>query len=273
MPCPLCKTKGNNDLCIECDLTLLATETLYQMYSAGNTDEIVRNFVQELGFTFNRDNRARRYFVVADEIIFKSMRDHPDMPVPITELEELKYRSQSEVNNIMEILRESHIARKVGDDIYLEDIGQQLAQLLPSGVDVNSEIFRAAEEEMRGAVCIVLAHRLIEGYLQEDKKYKRPRNYLLNMKRVTRHVSRFLEADKPIAADTWDDEFFWGDTVQIGERQRIKILMDMLHSGLLIGAIVKEPGNGFRLSWKPSVPPFQERLRERWRERERERGR
>ncbi len=281
MPCPLCRAKGKNALCEECDLVLLATEVLYQIYSTGSVEDeansIGRNFVREIGFTFNRDPRAKRYFAVADELIFKSMRDYLDTPVPVNQFEELKYRSQTQIDGIMKILEESHIARKVGDSVYLEEIGQRLAQLLPSGIDINSDIFRAAEEEMRGAICVVLASRLINGYL-EDKKYDRPRNYLLNMKRITRHVSRFLRIDEPISPDTWDDEFFWGDTVQVGEKQRVKILMDMLNSALLIGAITREPGKGkkpsaFRLRWKDTVPPFQERLRERWRERERERGR
>jgi hypothetical protein len=168
----------------------------------------------------------------------------------------------------MAVLEESHIARRIGNDVFLEDIGMQLAQLLPTGIDTDSEAFKAPAEEMRGAICIVLGRKLIGGYL-DDGRYQRPRNYLLNMKRVCRHTVGFLRIDREIPLDTGANEFFRGYAVIQNERQRIKILWDMLDNHLLIAAVRRDPGGGFTISWKESVPPFQERLRERYRERER----
>jgi len=184
------------------------------------------------------------------------------------ELQELINRAQSEVDDIMALLEESRIARRLGDHVFLEETGMQLAQLLPSGVRTDDEAFKASTEVMRGAICVVLGRRLIEGYL-DNGRYQRPRNYLLNMKRVCRHVAAFLQVDGEIPLDTGDNEFFRGYTVIRSEKQRIKILMDMLNSHLLIGAVRREPGGGFTIFWTGNVPPFQERLRERWRERER----
>jgi len=272
MACPLCAEKNGDELCIECKLLMLATEMLHQACATGQiqNDEVARNFVRELGFTFNRDSRTRRYFVVANELIFRSVRDYPNEPIPLVQLQELRERNQIEVDDIMAVLQESHIARRVGSDVFLEDIGMQLAQMLPTGIDTDSEIFKAPAEEMRGAICIVLGRRLIEGYL-DDGRYQRPRNYLLNMKRVCRHTVGFLrpEIDREIPVHTGDNEFFRGYAVIRNERQRIKILWDMLDNHLLIAAVSKDPGGGFTITWKESVPPFLERLRERWRERER----
>ncbi len=270
MPCPLCGERNRDNFCPECDLVMLATDVLYEACATGEiqNDDVARNFVRELSFTFNRDSRARRYFVVADELIFRSMRDYPNAPIPVVELQELINRAQSEVDDIMALLEESRIARRVGDDVFLEETGMQLAQLLPSGVRTDDEAFKASTEVMRGAICVVLGNRLIEGYL-DDRRYQRPRNYLLNMKRVCRHVVVFLTSDTAIPTDTGDNEFFRGYVVIRSEKQRIKILMDMLNNHLLIGAIRRDYGGGFTIFWKDSVPPFQERLRERWRERER----
>ena len=270
MACPLCGERNGDGLCIECDLVMLATDMLYRACARGEiqNDDVARNFVRELSFTFNRDPRARRYFVVADELIFRSVRDYPNAPIPLVQLEELRGRDPGEVDDIMAVLEESHIARRVGSDVFLEDVGMQLAQLLPSGVDTDSEAFRAPVEEMRGAICVVLGRRLIEGYL-DNGRYQRPRNYLLNMKRVCRPIVAFLRSDTAIPPDTGDNEFFRGYVVIRSEKQRIKILMDMLTLHLLISAVRSEPGGGFTLTWKDSVSPFQERLRGRWRARER----
>lgn len=270
MPCRLCGERNGDNLCLECDLVMLATDMLYEACATGGiqNDDVARNFVRELSFTFNRDPRARRYFVVADELIFRSVRDYLNAPIPLVQLEELRTRHPSEVNDIMAVLEESHIARRVGNDVFLEDIGMQLAQLLPSGVRTDDEAFKASTEVMRGAICVVLGRRLIEGYL-DNGRYQRPRNYLLNMKRVCRPVAGFLESAGAIPPDTGDNEFFRGYVVIRSEKQRIKILMDMFNDHLLISAVRREPGGGFTLVWKDSVPPFQERLRERWRERER----
>lgn len=283
MACPLCKAKNGDELCIECDVTLLALETIHGMYSARNVADWAKSFVRELDFTFKRDFRVARYFDAAEEIAIGAIRSQ-SFVLPIGQIKQFKGRSPAETRDIMAILNKAGIAELIGSDIHLGDLGQTLASIVPSGANLMDESVRAPIEEMRGAICVCLAKAMLESYIAGDPYATRPRNFLLNVKRLSRHLSRFFQVDGPIPKDLSAGEFFGikingqaEDVVQTPKKQRERILTDILGiSGgppRLFESITYTPGVGFIFMWKDSIINAMERFRERYRERERERGR
>lgn len=278
MACKLCGQSCPGDLCQECDLLYLGTRTIYQMYRSGNIEDWAKDFVRELDFTFKRDNRSNRYFEVANEVMLLTIgRD--TSRIPINELRALRDRPQEEIRELLEVLARAGIARLMGDEIVLDDLGLKLRQLLPAGVTLISEEFRAPAEEARGAICVALAMTLIESTVEGDNS-RRPRTYLLWMKRLSRHCARFLPISDPIDKSMWGVEFFEGGqragqyAVRISPRQREREFADVVGLGGAPAKIVerieeKRPGK-FDIFLKDSVVVYLERLRERYRERERE---
>jgi hypothetical protein len=250
------------------------------MYRLGSVEDWAEDFVRELDFTFSRDNRANRYFEVANEIMLLCVGRSMSR-IPIDDLRALQDRSREEVREIMEILELAGIGRLMGDEVILEDLGLKLVQLLPTGVALISEEFRRPAEEVRGAICIALAAMLMDSAILGNGS-RRPRTYLLWMKRLSRHCARFLPIPDPIDKCVWGVEFFERGrrakqyVVGISPRQREREFADVVGLGgapsRMIERIDVKPGGKFDIYLKDSVVAYLERLRERYRERERGRS-
>jgi hypothetical protein len=247
------------------------------MYRLGNVEDWAKEFVRELDFTFGRDNRAIRYFEVANEIILLSI-GRSTSRIPIGDLRALRDRPGEDIQELMEVLALAGIARLMGEEVVLDDLGLKLAQLLPTGVALISEEFRSPAEEVRGAICLALAMTLMDSAIGGNGS-RRPRTYLLWMKRLSRHCARFLPIPDPIDKIVWDVEFFERGrkatqyVVGISPRQREREFADVAGLGgapsKMIERIEVKPGGKFDIHLKDSVVVYLERLRERYRERER----
>lgn len=280
MYCKLCRAEADSEeICQVCSFTIDATEWILEMYSQGQPPDWVSDFVRELSFTFERDlRRAQGLFNVANEIIIVGFRDFPAGIIPILQLEQLADRPRSEVRDIISVLERAKIARLQGDSIVVEELGLRLVQIIPSGADLLSETYQEYVDEMRGALCVVLARELIEEWLNDETDRGRPRSYLLNMNRLSNYVAMNLPRPAPIEPEVDGAEFFVQPErrLQIGDAQLIKIMKDLL--GLcggpprIINSVTAMPGGGFKVTLKDSVILFLERLRERQRERLRPRS-
>ena len=277
MACKLCGQGCPGDLCEECDLLYLGTNTIYGMYRSGSVEDWAKEFVRELDFTFRRDNRAIRYFEVANEIMLLSI-GRSTSRIPISDLRALRDQPRQEIQELMEVLALAAIARLMDDEVILDDLGLRLSQLLPTGVPLISEEFRGPAEEVRGAICVALAMTLIDSAIGGNGS-RRPRTYLLWMKRLSRHCARFLPITDPIDKCLWGVEFFERGrragqyVVGISPRQREREFADVVGLGgapsKMIERIEVKPGGKFDIYLKDSVVVYLERLRERYRERER----
>lgn len=291
MQCQLCLEGGlSRDLCISCELTIFHTEQIIHNYSTGNVSPEMKLFIPEISFTFERDyRRARRYFKVAQETITKSIFKYPNAPIPVNELKEVTSRKQSEVESIMKLLERARIARLMGDLVYLEEMSQTIAQLIPGGVDLSSEEYQNSVEEMKGLLCAVLAGSLIDNWLKGDKQYGRPKKYLLYMKGLSKqlldqtgHISRsvdivdFLNINYLLRWKTGKVTKVPRSQLQMSEEQRIKIFGEDVLAfrggrSKIFERFFRNPDGTFSAAFKESVIRHLERMRERWRERPRER--
>jgi len=281
--CILCRHSSKDiapdGLCQECDLVHLETDLIYHMYESNAVEDWAREFVRELEAVFRRDRRAARFFEAANEVILVSLRGRFAGGVPIRELRTLRHRTSGDVSQIMAILETAKIAAVVGDRIVLGDLGKTFADLVPAGVPLTDESVRAPAEEMRGAICVALSKALIGAYEAGDD-VGRPRNYVLLMKRLGRHVIREVDLPGPINATVPDDDFFECDprqVVQVSIQQRERLLADLVGLGggapRIVASLRQRTGGHFEITLKDSVVAFLERVRERERERRRERAR
>jgi len=291
MQCQLCLERGlERDLCIPCELTIFHTRQIIQDYATGSVSPEMKLFTPEISFTFERDyRRARRYFKVAQELITKSIFEYPNAPIPMNELKELSKRKQSEIKLIMRLLTRARVARLAGSLVYLEEISQKIAQLIPGGVDLSSEEYQNSVEEMKGILCVVLAESLMDIWREGDKQYGRPKKYLLYMRGlskqlldVTKHISRSVDIVDFLNITyllQWEGEKLTKaprSQLQMSSEQRLKIFReDVLALGggrsKIFERFFAEPGGHFSAAFKESVIRHLERMRERWRERPRER--
>lgn len=291
MQCQLCLEGGlSRDLCIPCELTIFHTRQIIDNYSTGSVSPEMKLFIPEISFTFERDyRRARRYFKVAHETVTKSIFEYPNAPIPISELKELKSQNKSKIQLIMGLLSQANIATLVGDLVYLEEMSQTIAQLIPGGVELSSEEYQNSVEEMKGLLCVVLAGSLIDNWLKGDKQYGRPKKYLLYMKGLskqlldqTSHISRsidivdFLNINHLPRWKTGKVTKVPRSQLQMSEEQRIKIFGEDVLAfrggrSKIFERFFRNPDGTFSAAFKESVIRHLERMRERWRERPRER--
>jgi len=145
------------------------------------------------------------------------------MPIPINELKELKSQNESKIQLTMGFLFRAHIARLVGDLVYLEEMSQKIAQLIPGGVDLSSEEYQNSVEEMKGILCVVLAKSLISTWLKGNKQDGRPKKYLLYMKGLSRQL---LDQTRHISRSVDIADFLPPRELQMSEEQRLKIFRE-----------------------------------------------
>jgi hypothetical protein len=276
--CPLCGQEVREDLDFhyQCSRIIFQTNEIAKAYLSSQIEDWIRDFVRELDFVFKRDTRrARRYFNVAEEIVLKSVRDYGGGDLPKNDVLELANRDHGEVLRIFEILHFAKIARLDREMIHLEELGRSIAEAMPRGERLDSAEIRNALEEMRGAICVALAKSLIDRWLDGEKEYGRPRNYLF----ILHYISNLLllYEDGPVPKKVRGSEIFIGTEKLFGvlPRQHLKFLKDVLglegHSPKVIESFVTLPGGKITVELKDTIVRYIERMRERYRERARER--
>lgn len=295
MPCPLCLDEHWDNICSLCELVLFQTQEVINAYSSGKVppDEM-RFFVPELSFTFERDPRTRRFFIIAYEIVEKAIimrnqeifvkrgRSSADLEVmtspyvlPIKKVRALCNLSKKRIQQIDKVLSKARIARLEGETIYLEEMAQSLVSYIPAGEDLSAERYQHLVKEMKGVLCVILADTLIRQWLNGDIGSGRPRKYVVYMKCLSRFLEKYWE-EEAMPQEISVYRFFEPGDLQVSSKQAEKTFAeDVLGLGTgqpnIIQNFREKPDGKLILSLKEPVVRFLERMRERWRERPRER--